>query len=81
MLTVAAGFANVVQQHNRRLLADRAVGALFVVVLAPILQLFLRVCKAEEPMRVQTLGSEATVEHFVERDVALVSPQIQRVCQ
>jgi len=64
-------------------------GAFFVVVLTPILQLFSGVCKAQEPMCVQTLGSESTIERFderivgrlarpgeVERHAALVSPQI-----
>jgi hypothetical protein len=80
----------VIQQHNRRLLADRPMGAFFVVVLAPILHLFSGVCKAQEPMGVQTLGSEAAIESFdigvvgwlsrpreVERDTALISSQIQ----
>ena len=64
--------------------------AFFVVVLTPILHLFSGVCKAQEPVRVQTFGSEATVEGFderivrrltwsgeVERDAAVVGPQIQ----
>ena len=82
-----AGCANVIQQANRRLLADRAVRALLVVVLAPILQFFLRVRKAQEPVSVQTFRPEATVERFdkrivgrlawpreVERHAALVGP-------
>jgi hypothetical protein len=56
----------VIQQRNRRLLADRPVGAFFIVVLAPILHLFLGVGKGQEPMGVQTLRSEATVEGFDE---------------
>ncbi len=85
-----AGCAIVVQQHYRRLLADRPVRAFFVVVLAPILHLFSRVRKVQEPVSVQTFGSEATVEGFnerivgwfswpgeVKRDAALVGPQIQ----
>jgi hypothetical protein len=38
----------------------------FVVVLAPILQLFAGVGKGQEPMRVQTLRPEATVERLDE---------------
>ena len=65
-------------------------GTFLVIVLAPILQFFLRVCKAQEPMRVQTFGSESAVERFdegvvgglarpgeVEHDASLISPQIQ----
>ena len=52
----------MVQQHNRRLLADRPMWAFFVVVLAPILQFFLGVCKAHEPMSIQTFRSEAAVK-------------------
>jgi hypothetical protein len=36
-------------------------GAFFVVVLAPIIHLFPGVCKAQEPVSVQTFSSEATV--------------------
>ncbi len=80
----------MIQQHDRRLLADRPMRAFFIVVLAPILQLFLGICKAQEPVGVQTFRSEAAVEGFdegvvrrftwsreVERDAALISPQIQ----
>src|SRR5436305_377782 len=41
-----AGCAIVLQQRTRGLLPDRPVWAFLVVVLAPILQLFLRICKA-----------------------------------
>src|ERR1700722_7631089 len=64
--------------------------AFLIVVPTPILQLFPGVCKAQEPMGVQTFRSEAAIEGFnecivgrlsgpgeVERDAALVSPQIQ----
>jgi hypothetical protein len=37
-------------------------GAFFVVVLAPILQFFLGVCKAHEPMSIQTFSSETAVK-------------------
>jgi len=37
-------------------------GPFFVVVSTPILHLLLRVRKAEEPMGVEALGPEATVE-------------------
>jgi hypothetical protein len=61
-----------------------------VVVLAAILHLFPGIRKAQEPMRVQALGSEATVEGLdeciigrlarpreVKRNAPLVGPQIQ----
>ena len=80
----------MIQQHNRRLVADRAVRALFVVVLTPILQFFLGVSKAQEPVSVQTFCPEAAIERFdegvvgrlarpgeVERDAALIGPEIQ----
>ena len=64
--------------------------ALLVIVLAPILLFFLSVCKAQEPVSVQTFRSEAPVEFLdkrvigrlawareVERDAALISPQVQ----
>jgi hypothetical protein len=56
----------VIEQHYRRLLADCPIGAFLIVVLTPILQLFLGVGKGQEPMGVQTLRSEATVEGFDE---------------
>ncbi len=65
-------------------------GAFLIVVLTPILQLFLSICKAQEPMCVQTFGPEAAVECFdegvvggfagpgkVQRNPTLISPQIQ----
>ena len=45
-----AGCAIVVQQRNRGSLPDRPVRAFLIVVLAPILQLFLRICKTQEPV-------------------------------
>jgi hypothetical protein len=61
-------------------------GPLFVVVSAPILHFFLGVRKAKEPMGVEALGPEATVEGLdegivcwfarsreVQRDAALSS--------
>lgn len=65
-------------------------GAFLIVVLAPILQFFLGICKAQEPVSIQTFRSEPTVEGFDEcvigglarsgevgRDVTLIRPQIQ----
>ena len=79
----------MIEQHKRRLMADRPMGAFLIVVLAPNLQLFTGVCKAQEPMSVETLGSESAIEVLnecivcrlswpreVERDTTLVSPQI-----
>jgi phage terminase large subunit-like protein len=45
--------------------------ALFVIVPTPILHLFLGVGKAQEPVRVQTLGPETPVERF---DECIVTP-------
>ena len=80
----------MIQQADRRLLADCAVWALLVVVLTPILQFFLRVDKAHEPMGIQTFRSEAAVERLdecivggpawpreVQGNATLVGPQIQ----
>ena len=49
-------------------------GAFLIVVLAPILQLFPGICKAQEPMSIQTLGSEAIVERFDESIVGRFIP-------
>lgn len=73
-----AGCAIVIQQHNRRLVADRPVRALLVVVLAPILQFFLGVCKAQEPMSVQTFRSKAAVECLDERVVGGLAPGLEK---
>src|SRR5262245_54859312 len=56
-----AGCAIVIQQRNRCSLADCTVWALLIVVLAPILQFFPGICKVQEPVSIQTFGSEATV--------------------
>jgi hypothetical protein len=45
---------------DRRLIADRAVRALLVVVSALSLQLFLRIGKRHEPVRVQAFRPEAS---------------------
>jgi hypothetical protein len=70
--------------------ADRAVAPLLVVVSTPSLACLPRVVEAHEPVCVQTFGAELAVKGFdegivrrlawpgeVERDAALVSPQIQ----
>jgi hypothetical protein len=67
-------------------------GTFLVVVIMPILQFFLCVCKAQKPVSIQTFCSEATIEGFdegivgrlswsgeVERDSPLISPQVQIV--
>jgi ParB/RepB/Spo0J family partition protein len=61
-----AGCATAVLQRNRRLIADRPVRAFLVVVSAPSLQLFLRVSKRQEPVRVQALCPDAPVESLGE---------------
>jgi len=61
-----AGCAIAILQQYRWFVADRPMGAFFVVVLAPILQLFPCVCKAQEPVGVEAFGLEASVERFDE---------------
>src|SRR5205809_4639624 len=74
----------------RRFVADRTVWANLVVVYTPSLAFSLRLVEAEEPVRVQTLGSELAVERLdegivrrlawpreVERHVVHVGPQIE----
>jgi hypothetical protein len=51
--------------------ADRPVPPILVVVLAPILLLFAGVGKRQEPMRVQALRPEPSVERFDEGVVGL----------
>ena len=63
----------MIQQRNQRFVADRTMGAFLVVVLTPIFQLFLGVCKAQEPVGVQTFRSEAAVERFDEGIVGRLS--------
>jgi hypothetical protein len=41
----------------------------FIVVLAPILQLFLRVGKAQEPVSIEAFRAQAAVKRFDERIV------------
>ena len=51
-------------QGHRRHVADCPVRPILVVVLTPILHLLARVGKRQEPMLVQALRPEATVEGF-----------------
>src|SRR5665647_2332013 len=80
----------MLKQRNRGLLPDCPMWAFFVVVSAPILQFCPGVVKGEEPVRVQTLRAETSVEGFdegivsrlarpaeVERDAIDVGPQIE----
>ena len=52
----------MVLQGNRGLIPDRAMRALLVVVSAPILHFCPGVVKRQEPVRVQALRAEPTVE-------------------
>jgi hypothetical protein len=80
----------MVLQQNRRLVADRAMGTFFVVVLAPSLHLFLDVGKAQEPVGIESFLPEASVERLdesvvgrlprageVQRDAALIGPDVE----
>ena len=53
-------------QHDRDLVADRAVWPNFVVVSTPILQLLPTIFKAQEPVRVHAFLSEPTIESLNE---------------
>ena len=52
----------MIEQANRRLVADRAVWPNLIVVSTPSLHLFAGVFKAHEPMGIQTLGSELAID-------------------
>ena len=56
-------------QHDRDLVADRAVWSFLVVVSAPILQLFGASARRQEPVGVQAFRPEAAVERLDERIV------------
>ena len=77
-------------QRDQHLVPDRAVWSHFVVVSTPFLHFAAGIVKAHEPVGVQTLGTELTVEGLdervvgglarpreVERDILLISPQIE----
>ena len=64
-----AGCAGGSHEGNRGLVADCPMRPNLVVVLAPILQLFARVGKRQEPVRVEALGSQTAIERFDERVV------------
>jgi hypothetical protein len=57
----------VSHEGNRGLVANGAMRPVFVLVAAPILQLFARVGKRQEPVGVQTLGLQRAIERFDER--------------
>ena len=71
-----AGGAIGIEQRDRHLVPDRPMRANLVVVSAPILHLFGRVGKRQEPVGVQALRPEATVEGF---DVGVVGRLSGRV--
>jgi len=85
-----AGCVTGIHQRDRGLVANGTVRPILVVVSAPLLQLFARICKRQEPMGVQTLRSEAPIEGLdvgvirrlagpgeVQRHAVDVGPQIQ----
>ena len=63
LLTMAGWLRHRGMQQDRRLVADCPVGPFFVVVSAPILHFFLRVCKAQEPVGIEAFlpGSISSV--------------------
>ena len=50
------------RQHDRHLVSDRAVWPFLIVVSTPSLQLFSRICKGQEPVRVQAFRAEPAIE-------------------
>jgi hypothetical protein len=72
-----AGCAIVIEQRYRALLPDRPMGPFFVIVSAPILHLFLRVGKAQEPVGVQALRTEAAIESLDEGVVGRLPPAVR----
>ena len=62
-----AGIAVGVHQGSRRNVADRSVWPILIIVSAPILHLFSRVGKRQEPVRVQAFRPEPAIEGFNER--------------
>ena len=75
---------------NRNVFSDRTVGSVLVVGPKPILQLYESICKAHEPMRVQTLRPQLAVERLnkavlrclsrpreVRGDVVCVGPEVE----
>lgn len=63
----------MVDQRYRRSIADGAVRSDLVVVLEPIFHFSTRVVKVNEPVGVQTFGSELAVEAFNEGIVSRFS--------
>lgn len=59
---------------DRDVVSDRAVRSVLVVVSTPILQLFLGIRKAHEPVCVQTLRSQLTIEGLNEPVVGGLGP-------
>jgi hypothetical protein len=71
----------VIQQYNRRLLADCHMGAFLLVLLVAILQLFLCVREAQEPARVQTFAlKRALNERFARRRCAAAAGAFTYCC-
>ena len=77
-------------QQDRGLVADGPVWPILVVVFDPSLHLFGRIRKGQEPVRVQALAAQASVERLyegvvgrlpwpreVERDALGIGPQVE----
>jgi hypothetical protein len=66
----------MVDQQSRRSIGDRPVLSEFIIVLEAIFNFSTGGVKAHEPLGVQTLGSEPTIEAFPSRglQVNLVMP-------
>jgi len=60
-------------QQDWQLIADGPMRPIFDVVSAPILQLFLRVGKRQEPAGVQAFGPQASVKRFDEGIISRLS--------
>lgn len=48
--------------RDRDVIPDRRMRSILIVVSTPSVKLFSRICKGQEPMRVQALGPKLAVE-------------------
>lgn len=80
----------MIEQRDRHVVPDRPMRADLVIVSAPILHLFGRIGKRQEPMRFQAFCPEAPIERFdvgvvrrlsrpgeVECDALGIGPQVE----
>lgn len=63
---------------DRDVVSDCAVGSVFLIVSTPILQLFAGICKAHEPVGVQTLRPQLAVERLDENPLSVGLPSLEK---